>query len=81
MKARSRHAPTVSASGDSTFNALVEEIVDRLLAGEAVDFDDYRLHHPEQADKLDDLIPAMRLMADLGQSVQPESVGEMAGVC
>ena len=53
------------------FNALVEELVNKLQAGEAVNLDDYRLRHPEQAEKLDKLLPAMAMMANLGWSVNP----------
>ena len=71
MTSRSRPATASPGSADSAFNALVEEIVDRLQAGERVDFQEYRLLHPEQAEKLDQVIPAMQLLADLGKTVPP----------
>jgi eukaryotic-like serine/threonine-protein kinase len=71
MTSRSRPVNVSASAADSAFNALVEEIVDRLQAGERVDFQEYRLRHPEQAEKLDQVIPAMKLMADLGRTVDP----------
>ncbi len=56
---------------DPVLNALLEELVDKLHAGEAVDLGTYRLRYPEQAEKLDKVLPAMVAMADLGWSVNP----------
>ncbi len=66
--ARSRNLAASSAS-DPAFNALVEELADKLQAGEVVDLDAYRLQYPEQAEKLDKVLPTIALMADLGKSV------------
>jgi len=56
---------------DPVLNALVEELVDKLQVGEAVDVSAYRLRYPGQAEKLEKLLPAMAVMADLGWSVNP----------
>jgi serine/threonine-protein kinase len=69
-----RSAPRRVASGNATdpaLNALVEELVDRLKADEAVDLDSYRGRYPEQADKLEELLPAIAAMVRLGLSVNP----------
>ena len=69
-----RSTPRPPASGsltDPVLNALLEELVDKLHAGEAVDLDAYRLRYPEQAEKLDKVLPAMVAMAGLGWSVNP----------
>ena len=70
MKSTPRGLAFGSAT-DPALNALVEELVDKLQAGETVDFDEYRGRYPEQAEQLDKLLPAMAMMANLGWSVNP----------
>jgi serine/threonine protein kinase/WD40 repeat protein len=81
------HEPCSRVSGSSTdkvLNALVEDLVDRMQAGETVDLDDYRLRYPEQAEKLGKLLLPMAAMAGLGLFVNPPassgcvSVSELA---
>ena len=48
---------------------LVEELTDRLQAGEPVDLEAFAREHPEQAEQLRRLLPALEMMADLGRSV------------
>jgi hypothetical protein len=64
MNLARRTSPSRSQA-DSVFDKLVQELVDKLQAGDAVDVDDYRCRYPEQAEKLKQLIPAVQLMADL----------------
>ena len=64
---------------DPVLNRLVEELVDKLQAGKTVDLDAYRLRYPEQAEKLDKLLPAMAVMAGLGWSVNPPAARGTAG--
>jgi serine/threonine-protein kinase len=69
-----RSAPRSVVPGSNTdpaFNALVEELVDKLQAGEAVDLESYRGRYPVQAEKLEELLPAIAAMARLGWSVNP----------
>jgi len=69
-----KSAPRSLGPGNATdpaLNALVEELVDKLQAGEAVDLDRYRDRYLEQAEKLEKLLPAIAMMADLGWSVNP----------
>ena len=58
---------------DPVFNRLVEELVDKLQAFGSVELDAYRSRYPEQAEKLEKLIPAIELMAGHGPLDQPSS--------
>src|SRR5213078_752594 len=53
---------------DPVLMELVEEVAARLQGGEAVDVEVCCQEHPEQADGLRRLWPAIRMMADLGRS-------------
>ena len=64
-----RSSPVSGRSADQVLNELVEELVDRMLAGETVDLEDYRHRYPEQAEKLAKLIFPMVALAGLGRSV------------
>jgi WD40 repeat protein/serine/threonine protein kinase len=62
-------APAPSTgSADKGFADLVEELTARLQAGQAVDPDALRRDHPEYADRLEQLLPALRLLADVSRS-------------
>jgi serine/threonine-protein kinase len=54
---------------------MLDELTDRIQAGEAVDFDAYLVQYPEHADRLRRLLPALELMGELKQSAvrQPTS--------
>lgn len=60
--------PSASAA-DQRFNALVEEIADKLQAGAHVDIDSYAQRAPEYAEALRDVFPVMKQMADFGLSL------------
>jgi eukaryotic-like serine/threonine-protein kinase len=70
---------------DSLLDELLDEIGSRVQAGEPVDLEAYVQAHPEYADQLRQLLPAMRVMARLGASgasvppCEPDS-DEIAGV-
>ena len=51
----------------SLFEDLVEELTDRLQAGDAVDVEAFLGRHPAHAERLRRLIPSLELMDDLGQ--------------
>jgi tetratricopeptide (TPR) repeat protein len=53
---------------DSALMHLLDEIGDRVQAGDSVDVEAYAQAHPEYADRLRQLLPAVRMMADLGRS-------------
>src|SRR5262249_37251332 len=62
-----RGAETVE-SGPGDFADAVAEITDKLQAGEKVDVEQYVAHHPAWAERLRELLPALEVMARLGQS-------------
>jgi eukaryotic-like serine/threonine-protein kinase len=47
---------------------LLEQLTQRIMAGEAVDLDSCLRAHPRHADQLRQFFPAMRVLADLGQT-------------
>src|SRR5262245_60635180 len=57
-----------SVLSDAGFADLVEELTTRLHAGEFVDLDAVLRDHPEHADRLNRLLPALRLLADVSRS-------------
>jgi serine/threonine protein kinase len=67
MTQSAAHAQSVSQS-DKRFADLVEELTARLQAGEAVELESYRRDHPEHAERIEQLLPALRLLADASQS-------------
>jgi serine/threonine-protein kinase len=72
---------TVSGSGDAAdplLADLVEEITDRLQAGESVDLEAYSARHPGRADELRRLLPALEMLAAAGSS--PDGHGATAKV-
>src|SRR6516162_3392794 len=60
-------APQAS-SADRALGVLVEELTAKLQAGEPVDVQAYVEGHPEHAERLRQLLPALRLLGDLGRS-------------
>jgi serine/threonine protein kinase len=65
-----RPAPTgASASaGEQALGILIDEVTAKLQAGIPVDVEAYVREHPEHAEALRRLLPALGLLADLGQS-------------
>jgi tetratricopeptide (TPR) repeat protein len=57
-------------SADRVFAELVEELTARLQAGEAVDIDVLAREHPEYAEKLRRLLPALEVLGELSRSGQ-----------
>ncbi|MCH7687210.1 MAG: hypothetical protein IH899_11095, partial [Planctomycetes bacterium] len=53
---------------------LVEEITRRLQAGESVDIEAYVQKHPEHAERLLQVFPALEVLADLESSVEKGTV-------
>jgi serine/threonine-protein kinase len=60
---------------DPAFAEWVEELAGRLQAGEPVDPESCARAHPEWAERLRRLIPAIAVMADLGRSAAAGSDG------
>ncbi len=57
-----------ATANDPVLNRLVEELTEKLQAGERVDLSAYVARFPEQADRLRRLWPALRMMANMSQS-------------
>ena len=57
------------ATAEYRFEDMVAEITDRLQNGEKVDAQEYAARHPEWAERLRDLLPALEVMAQFGNSV------------
>jgi serine/threonine-protein kinase len=60
-----------AGSRPADLDALVDELTERLQAGEAVDLEALARDHPEQADQLRRLLPALHLLADMAHSAPP----------
>jgi serine/threonine protein kinase len=60
---------TTSVAADPALNDLIDELTARLQAGETVDFDAVIAQHPDHADTLRRLLPALQVLADLSRSV------------
>jgi serine/threonine protein kinase len=56
---------------DLLLHDVIEEVSRKLQAGEPVDMDAYVRAHPECADQLRKVLPAVAVLADLGRSAAP----------
>jgi serine/threonine protein kinase/tetratricopeptide (TPR) repeat protein len=68
----------MTGSVDPALAELVEELTARLHAGEAVNVEACARDHPEQAESLQRLLPALQMMAELSRS-RPEGVALAMG--
>ena len=66
-------------ANDPVLAEVVAELANRLAAGDAVDLEEYVARHPDRAESLRQLWPAVRMMADLGQSSHAAATGESSG--
>jgi serine/threonine protein kinase/WD40 repeat protein len=73
MNTAGRLAPVSGA--DPVLNAMVEEMANRLQAGEAVDPEAIARNDPERAGLLRQLLPAVAMMADLGRTLDRDAAG------
>ncbi len=60
-------------AADPALAELVERLTARLHGGEPVDVDAISANHPEYADRLRQLLPALEVLADLGRSAGHEA--------
>jgi WD40 repeat protein/tetratricopeptide (TPR) repeat protein len=65
---------TVDSAADPAFAALLEELTNKCLAGEPVDWSALQREHPLHAEQLRGLMPAMQAMAELGPFAADETV-------
>ena len=80
--------PSTAASTDRILAELVEDYLARLQAGEPIDPSAFAAAHPEHAEVLRPLLPALEMMADLGRSLprgdaaspRPDDPGPAAGL-
>ena len=65
--------PRLVSLADPRLAALVDELTDRLQAGEAVDLEAFIGRYPERADQVRQLIPALELIGELKRSAGRET--------
>jgi serine/threonine protein kinase len=70
--------PTADQTGSAhdSLVRIVDELTTRLQAGEPVDLDPYIAAHPEHAERLRNLAPALGILAELGQAPIAQSTAE-----
>src|SRR5262249_14802358 len=69
-----------SGSADRVLAELIEELTRKLQAGEPVDLEAYAAEDPGRAEQLRELLPALRVLADLGSAAGPDpSSGALGG--
>jgi WD40 repeat protein/serine/threonine protein kinase len=67
-----------SGGADSALDDLIEVLTARVQAGEPVDLDEVARRYPGHAERLRRLLPALEMMADLGESSPRELEGIVA---
>jgi hypothetical protein len=60
--------PVSGVGEDPVLTELVEDLANLLQAGEPVDLEGFLREHPDHAEELRRLLPAVQLMAELGRS-------------
>ena len=63
--------PVLTSGTDPVLDRLVEQLTRKLQAGEPVDWEAIARAHPGYTEPLRRLLPALEMLADLGQSVEP----------
>ncbi|HEY7312281.1 MAG TPA: tetratricopeptide repeat protein [Gemmataceae bacterium] len=62
-----------SQTGEALLAEIIDEFTNRLQAGEAVEVESYIQRHPEHAERLRQLLPALALLAEVGRSADRDS--------
>jgi len=76
FRPKSSAVETQDSPNDSTLGRLIDELTQKLHAGEMVDLQAYVAQYPEHAEELSRMLPALKRLADLGRSdAQAESSG------
>ncbi len=68
---RSVHDSVVTNGSSAILDDVIEEVANRLQAGEAVDGATILARYPEHAESLRRLLPAIAVMAEFGVSARP----------
>jgi serine/threonine protein kinase len=68
-----------TAASTAELDLLVDQLTDRLRAGEVVDFDAVLRDHPEHAVDLREILPALALMVGLSWSAVPGAIERQMG--
>jgi eukaryotic-like serine/threonine-protein kinase len=63
------HSLDRPAEADQVLNDLLEEVSNKFQAGERVDVDAYIREHPDRADALRRMLPAMQVLAEWERSL------------
>src|SRR3954468_13335908 len=66
------HPRTGAGTGDELLGDLIDQVSRKLEAGEPVDLDAFIAAHPERAEALRLVLPALAVLADLGRSAAGE---------
>src|SRR5258706_14295138 len=64
-KPETRAKDIEAASSDRVVAELIEQLTERFAKGDDVDLDAFLLHHPQHADRLRALVPALRTLAEI----------------
>jgi hypothetical protein len=62
---------TRSENGELDLARLLERLTEQLLSGETVDLDALVTEHPEHAERLAELLPTIRAVAEVGRAANP----------
>lgn len=68
-----------SANSNQLIDQLLEQIATRLQAGDVIDLSDYIRQYPEQAERLQRLLPTMLAVAEFGKSAASTGLGAPTG--
>jgi serine/threonine protein kinase/Tfp pilus assembly protein PilF len=71
---------TSHSENDATLGQLVDELTRKIAAGETIDLDALLAAHPDRADELRRLVPALRGLAGLAASFSREELNRPVGV-
>jgi serine/threonine protein kinase/Flp pilus assembly protein TadD len=73
-----RPTPTAAPPADPSFDLLIDDLLARVQAGEAVDWSAVAREHPEHAERLRSMVPALEAIGDLSGPSDP-AAGGLAG--
>src|SRR5260370_30122323 len=70
----------LSLRDDEVLGEFIDKIAGQIQAGETVDLEAFLRDYPGQAEELKELLPAIHILADLGQSVPKEERAAASGL-